>query len=94
MYKLLQVITEPRYHQFINKINTYRGNVLSYGLGRIAATDAEAAGYDGTELTDFLTKSNIETANHITEMSKEIIHELINDSLQNSLFQYEKGDNL
>ena len=94
MYKLMQVITEPRYHQFINKINTYRGQVLSYGLGQIAATDAKAASYDGNELTNFLTSSNIETANHITDMSKKIIHELINDSLQNSLFQYEKGDNL
>ena len=60
----------------------------------VLARDAKAASYDGNELTIFLTSSNIETANHITDMSKMIIHELINDSLQNSLFQYEKGDNL
>ena len=39
LYKTLQVLVEPRYHQYIYQINTYRDECQSYGVGRVSEID-------------------------------------------------------
>ena len=94
MYKLLEVIVEPRYHQFINEINAYRDESQSYAVGRVDQTTAKAAKVNEADLADFLTQENETTADHITQLTKNLINSLVHQALQTSKYQFERGDNL
>lgn len=94
MHKLLEVIVEPRYHEFINEVNDFRDGCQSYGAGRVDAITAAAAGKQGTELIDYLTAANKESAAHVTAATHQLMSSLIHQALLNSKFQFERGDNL
>ena len=94
MYKLLPVIIEPKYHQFINEVNAFRDECQSYAVGRIDKIDAGAAGKSGHDLAEYLTNESIHTADHITEKALKLIDSLIKQSLNSSKYNFELGDNL
>lgn len=94
MYKTLQVLVEPRYHQYIYEINNYRDDCQSYGVGHISAIDEQVKALTGAELTQKLTKENEETANAITEKTKALMSKLVREALNSSKYQFERGDNL
>lgn len=94
LHKLLEVIVEPRYHEFINEVNDFRDGCQSYGVGRVDAITAGAAGKQGTALTDYLTAANKESAAHVTAATHQLMSSLIHQALLNSKFQFERGDNL
>jgi dipeptidase len=94
LYKTLQVIVEPRYHQFVYEVNNFRDECQSYAVGRVDEIDEQAKGKSGAELTDFLTKENEKTANEITKRTKLLMSSLVRQALNTSKYQYERGDNL
>ena len=94
LYKILQVIVEPRYHEYIYQINNYRDNCQSYSVGRISEIDEKAKELSNEELTGFLTDQNIITANEITAKTKTLMSDLVRQALNNSKYQFERGDNL
>lgn len=94
LHKLLEVIVEPRYHEFINEVNDFRDGCQSYGVGRVDAITAGATGKQGAELTDYLTAANKESAAHVTTSTHQLMSSLIHQALLNSKFQFERGDNL
>ena len=94
MYKLLEVIVEPRYHEFINEVNTFRDQCQSYAVSRVDAITAGAAHKSGQELINFLTAENEISANHTTTSARKLLNSLIHQALLNSKFQFERGDNL
>ena len=94
LYKTLQVIVEPRYHQYIYEVNAYRDDCQSYGIGRIDAIDEKAKELDGTELIKYLTNANDVTAGVITKKTKELMSKLVRQALNSSKYQFERGDNL
>ena len=94
LQKLLEVIVEPRYHEFINEVNDFRDQCQSYGVGRVDAITAAAAGKDADKLTDYLTAANRESAAHVTQATHDLMSSLIHHALLNSKFQFERGDNL
>lgn len=94
MHKLLEVIVEPRYHEFINEVNDFRDRCQSYGVGRVEKITAAAAGKDSAELTAYLTAENEKSAAHVTAETHKLMSSLIHQALLNSKFQFERGDNL
>lgn len=94
MYKLLQVIVEPRYHEFINEVNVFRDNAQSYGIGRVDNILENVKGKEGKEITNYLTTENNVTAQHISDEAQKLINSLVHQTLLNSKFQFERGDNL
>ncbi len=94
MHKLLEVVVEPRYHEFINEVNDYRDQCQSYGVGRVAAITAAAKGKTGQGLIDYLTAENKKSAAHVTAATHQLLSSLIHQALLNSKFQFERGDNL
>ena len=94
LHKLFEVIVEPRYHEFINEVNDYRDGCQSYGVGRVDAITAAAAGKHGDELTAYLTTANKESAAYVTTATHQLMSSLIHQALLNSKFQFERGDNL
>lgn len=94
MYKLLPVLIEPKYHQFINEVNEYRDTAQSFAVGRIDQIDKQAHKLSGDDLTEFLTNENIKTADHITEKTMALIDSLIKQSLSSSDIHFNLGDGL
>lgn len=94
MYKLLEVIVEPRYHEFINEVNAFRDNAQSYGIGRVDNILENVKGKEGKEITNYLTTENNVTAQHISDEAQKLINSLVHQTLLNSKFQFERGDNL
>ena len=94
MYKLLQVIVEPRYHEFINEVNVFRDNAQSYGIGRVDNILENVKGKEGKEITNYLTTENNVTAQHISDEAQKLTNSLVHQTLLNSKFQFERGDNL
>lgn len=94
LYKSLQVLVEPRYHQFIYQVENFRDECQSYAVSRISATDEKAGGLSGKEQTKYLTAANAETAAYITNETKKLISDLTRQALNSSKFQFERGDNL
>ena len=94
MYKTLQVLVEPRYHQYIYQVNAYRDDCQACALAHIDETDPKAKELKGEELTEFLTAANEKTAAEITEKTKKLMSALIRQALNSSKYQFERGDNL
>lgn len=94
LYKTLQVLVEPRYHQYIYQVNAYRDECQSYGLSRLAKIDQQAENMQGTELVKFLTAANDETAGVVTAKTKRLMSSLVRQALNSSKYQFERGDNL
>lgn len=94
MYKTLQVLVEPRYHQYIYQVNAYRDDCQACGIGHIDETDAKAKELNGEDLTKFLTEANDKTANEITKKTKNLMSDLVRQALNSSKYQFERGDNL
>lgn len=94
LYKSLQVLVEPRYHQFIYQVDNFRDECQSYAVSRVSATDEKAREMSGKEQTKYLTAANAETAAHITTETKKLISDLTRQALNTSKFQFERGDNL
>ena len=94
LYKTLQVIVEPRYHQYIYQVNAYRDDCQSYGIGRIDEIDEKAKDLDGAELIKYLTNANDVTAGVITKKTKKLMSDLVRQALNSSKYQFERGDNL
>ncbi len=94
MYKMFEVIVEPRYHEFINEVNAFRDDAQSYGVGRVDKITAGAKGKRGDDLINYLTQANMESAKHVTEEGRKLTTSLVRQTLLNSKFQFERGDNL
>ena len=94
LYKSLQVLVEPRYHQFIYQVENFRDECQSYAVSRISATDEKAGELAGKEQTKYLTAANAETAAYITNETTKLISDLTRQALNSSKFQFERGDNL
>ena len=93
LQKQLEVIVEPRYHEFINEVNAFRDASQSYAVKRVDMITAIAKTKQGDAVTDFLTKRNDKTATHAMDATKDFLNSLIHQSLLNSKFQFERGDN-
>lgn len=94
LYKTLQVIVEPRYHQYIYQINNYRDECQAYGVGRVSKVDEEVKNLSDSKLTQVLTEQNEVTANEITAKTKKLMSDLVRQALNSSKYQFERGDNL
>ena len=94
LYKTLQVIVEPRYHQYIYGVNAYRDDCQSYAISRVDAIDEKAKDLEDTELIKYLTNANDETAGVITKKTKKLMSDLVRQALNSSKYQFERGDNL
>lgn len=92
--KLLEVIVEPHYHEFINEVNDFRDRCQSYGVGRVDTITKTAQIQNSANLINYLTEQNMKTANHILNETHELINQLLHEVLLNSKFQFERGDNL
>ena len=57
-------------------------------------TDAQAEQLENDELTNFLTKANLQTAAEVTKRTHALLSSLIKQSLLDSKYQFELGDNL
>ena len=62
--------------------------------GRVDAITAAAGEQAQDQLTAFLTKENAESARYVTVETHKLINSLVHQSLLNSKFQFERGDNL
>ncbi|GFZ26774.1 C69 family dipeptidase [Lactobacillus corticis] len=94
LYKNLQVLIEPRYHQFINQVNEYRDQCQSYAVGRIDAIDAAASDQEKAALSEFLTAENAKTAATITKKTQTLTSDLTRQALESSQFKFDLGNNL
>lgn len=94
LYKTLQVLVEPRYHQYIYQIDNYKDQCQSYGVGRVSEIDRRAAHLKGEELVKFLTNANDHTAGQISRQTKLLMSKLVRQALNSSKYQFERGDNL
>lgn len=94
MYKLLAVIAEPHYHQFINPINAYRKAAQADMIHRIKVGDQKAKSLAGTKLTKYLTQVSCENANVTTKRTQQLIGKLVKGALNLSPITFESGDNL
>lgn len=94
LYKLLAVIVEPHYHNFINEINAYRNDCQTYSIQRLLATDKNAKTLTQQKLSKYLTKASCHTANHITNKTHKLIDQLVKQALNLSPITFEPGDNL
>lgn len=94
LYKALQVIVEPHYHQFINQVNDYRDTSQSYVLGRLKKIDTAAARLSNDEITSYLTKANNDTAEKITNKTESLLSDLFKQSLLSSKYSFDRGQNL
>ncbi|MBN7276429.1 C69 family dipeptidase [Lactobacillus acetotolerans] len=94
LYKTLQVLVEPRFHQYVYQVNAYRDDCQSYGIGRVEKTDQAAEDMDQEELVKYLTTANDQTAGVITKKTKALMSDLIRQALNSSKYQFERGDNL
>lgn len=94
LYKSLQVVVEPHYHQFINQVNEYRDNAQSYALGQIKATDAAVAGQTGAAATAALTAANLATAAAVTKQTEKLLSDLVKQTLLSSKYRWDRGQNL
>lgn len=94
LYKTLQVLVEPRYHQYIYQVDNYRDSCQSYAVGRVSAIDEQAKNMSGKELIKFLTNANDVTAGQITKKTKALMSDLVRQALNTSKYQFERGDNL
>lgn len=92
LYKTLQVLVEPRYHQYIYQINSYRDACQSYAIGQIEKIDNQAPQTPALEA--YLTGVNQETAAEITKRTKNLMSNLVRQALNTSKYQFERGDNL
>ncbi len=90
--KTLSVLIEPHFHEYVEAINAFRNGCQSYARSRVAATDAAVEGKK--DVTDFLTKNNIETANEISKRTYKLFDELVKHGLLLSKTTWEKGQNL
>jgi len=88
--KTLSVLIEPHFHEFVESINAFREGCQSYGRARVAATDAAIKG----DATDFLTKSNAETAGEVSKRTHALFNDLVKQGLLLSKTAWEKGQNL
>lgn len=88
--KTLSVMIEPHFHEFVATINAYREGCQSYARQRVAATDAGVTG----DVTDYLTKSNAETAGEVSRRTHGLFDELVKQGLLLSATTWEKGQNL
>ncbi len=57
--KLLEVIVEPRYHEFINEVNDFRERCQSYGVGRVDTITKTAQIQNSANLINYLTEQNM-----------------------------------
>ncbi|MCK8607102.1 C69 family dipeptidase [Apilactobacillus ozensis] len=98
MYKILSVLVEPHYHDFINQVNQYREICQSYALRRIDNVDNQIKQMlnesSDEDITDKLTAESIITADSITNKTKKLMQDLIKQSLNLSKITFESGDNL
>lgn len=92
--KLLEVIVEPHYHDFINEVNDFRDRCQSYGVSRVDSITKAAQVQNSANLVDYLTEQNMKTANHVLDEAHRLISSLTRQALLNSRFQFERGDNL
>jgi len=88
--KTLSVIIEPHFHEYVEAVNAFREGCQSYGRQRVAATDEAVSG----DATDFLTKSNLETAGEISKRTHQLFDDLVKHGLLLSKTVWEKGQNL
>ncbi|WP_125980703.1 C69 family dipeptidase [Loigolactobacillus iwatensis] len=94
LYKALQVVVEPHYHQFISQVNDYRDTSQSYVLGRLKKIDTDAAQLSADKITSYLTKANDDTAGNITNKTEVLLSDLFKQSLLSSKYFFDRGQNL
>ncbi len=94
LYKTLEVVVEPRYHQYVGQINAYRDECQSYAVGRIDEIDRTAHELSGEGLTTYLTKANETTAAKVTARTQTLLSDFIRQALESSRYRFDRGDNL
>ncbi|WP_341779292.1 C69 family dipeptidase [Levilactobacillus sp. HBUAS70063] len=90
--KTLSVLIEPHFHEFVDTVNAFREGCQSYGRARVAATDAAIKAEK--DATDFLTRSNAETAGEVSRRTHALFDDLVKQGLLLSKTAWEKGQNL
>lgn len=94
LYKTLEVVVEPRYHQYVGQINAYRDDCQSYAVGRIDEIDRAAHELRDEALTTYLTKANETTAAKVTARTQTLLSDFIRQALESSRYRFDRGDNL
>jgi Dipeptidase len=90
--KTMSVLVEPHFHEFSDMINAYRDDCKVYARQRIIASDKEAD--KASDVTEYLTKSNEETAGEIYHRTYKLFDDLVKKGLMLSRTTWEKGQNL
>ncbi len=93
-FKTLQVLVEPRYHEFINQVNAYRELCQSHAIQHVDQCDAQAGEKSTAELTAYLTRENDRIASWVLDQTDHLMSDLVRQTLMNSKYQFERGDNL
>ncbi|QBP18403.1 C69 family dipeptidase [Acetilactobacillus jinshanensis] len=88
LYKTLSALVNPHYHQFVNTVNLYKKKCQAYDISRIKQTDRKASKLDDNQLQTLLTKSSCQTADHITNITKQLIDKIIKNSLNSPNLYY------
>ena len=91
--KTLSVMIEPHYHEYSDMVHAYLDGCQSYARQRVEATDEEAVGFTG-DMSELLTKNNLETATEISGRTHKLFDEIVKKGLMLSKTTWEKGQNL
>ncbi|WP_439425522.1 C69 family dipeptidase [Oenococcus alcoholitolerans] len=91
--RLIAALADSHYHEVIASIEQYQERTLSQDHAAIIATDKDAAGLAGKELTDFLTRSNQEITDRIKEETEELLNEVLFTVSNLMHNKFARGDN-
>ncbi|WP_125588885.1 C69 family dipeptidase [Companilactobacillus jidongensis] len=91
--KTLSVMIEPHYHEYSDMIHAYLDGCQSYARQRLETTDNAVESLSG-DVSDFLTKSSIETAAEVSSRTHKLFDDVVKQGLMLSKTTWEKGQNL
>ncbi|HIY91810.1 C69 family dipeptidase [Companilactobacillus sp. HBUAS56275] len=91
--KTLSVMIEPHYHEYSDMVHAYLDACQSYARQRIDVTDEVIDGFN-SDVSTFLTSSNMKTAAEITKRTHQLFNDLVKKGLMLSKTTWEKGQNL
>ena len=94
LFKILGFLTESRYTAFHDANVTYLHEMQSYAFTRIFEVSKAGASLNGAPLTEFLTAENEKTARHVVKKTKDLIAQLMLESLSYSKLSFTMDKNL
>lgn len=94
LYETLAMIVESHYSEFIQDDLDYQKELNEWARRQIKLIDEEQKKYSGKELTEFLTKKNMEIVQHFNKKTMELIGKLITQGTELSKLTFKMDPNL